>query len=172
MPMSAMGEDRAISAMCSNIGGEHAGGTHLKPRIPGDAVDAVLVETMNNLPHPLHGAADHFGDSPIRAATDGEHDHAGITAVDGIAPLSLQAAKFALFERAERAYSNSVFHGDTSRGRSRNNSPGGVLFQPAACSCAQTLLFQWLAMGKLSAENGTSCPPEDAAMQALLLGAA
>src|SRR5205807_4898042 len=76
---------------------------------------------MNNLPHPLHGAADHFTDDAIRAATDGEQDHAGITTVHGIAPLPLQAAKFDLFARAKRAYPNYVFHGDTSRAKSRKH---------------------------------------------------
>src|SRR5579872_2238413 len=99
----------------ANLGGEHAGGTHLKPGIPGDPVDARIVETMKDLPHPLHGAADHFGDDAIGAATDGEQDHAGIAAVHGIAPLPHQAAEFDLFVWAKPAYSNYVFHGDTSR---------------------------------------------------------
>src|SRR5262249_5190692 len=105
----------------ANIGGEHASGTDLKPGIPGDAVDAVVVEKMNDLSHPLHGAADHFGDDPIRAATDRAHDQAGIATGYGTSPLLLQAAKFDLFVRAKRAYPNYVFHGDTSGAKSRTH---------------------------------------------------
>ena len=36
------------------------------------------------------------------------------------APLPFQPAKFDLFVRAKRAYSNNVFHGDTSRGENHN----------------------------------------------------
>src|SRR5579871_2201160 len=65
----------------ANSGGEHAGGTYLKPGIPGDAVDAKFVKAMNDLPHPRYRAADHFRDGAIRAATDSEQNHAGIATV-------------------------------------------------------------------------------------------
>lgn len=72
----------------ANVDGEHTCRTDLKPGKPGDAVDAVVVEPMNDLPHPLDGTADHFSNDAIAALADGEHDDAGIATVHGIA-LSL-----------------------------------------------------------------------------------
>src|SRR5205807_7715303 len=98
----------------ANVDGEHTCRTHLKPGKPGDAVDAVVVETMDDLSHPLGGTANHLGNDTIVPLADGEHDDAGIATVHGIAPLPFQPAKFNLFVRTKRAYPNSVFHGDTS----------------------------------------------------------
>jgi hypothetical protein len=101
--------------LLAQVGGEHPRGTHLKPGIPGDAIDTVVIEAMDDLPHPLHGTAGHFRNDPIRSLADREHDDAGVTTVHGISPLSFQTAKLDLLIRAHRAYLNSVFHGDISR---------------------------------------------------------
>src|SRR5947209_16081433 len=49
----------------ANVGGKDAFGTHLEPRIPGDAGDAMIVETMDDQPHPLYRAIDQGGDPAI-----------------------------------------------------------------------------------------------------------
>src|SRR5204863_8270560 len=90
---------------------------------------------MDDLPHPLDGTADHLGNDAIALLTDGEQDDAGIATVHGIAPQPLQAAKFDRVVRTKRAYSNNVFHGDTSWDESHNTplevSYSNVLFAAA-----------------------------------------
>jgi hypothetical protein len=75
----------------ANVPGEHTRRPHLKPGIPGDPADPVVVEPMQDLPDPLGGAPDHLGNAAMALLADSEHHNAGIATVHGIAPLPLQA---------------------------------------------------------------------------------
>src|SRR5258708_23014553 len=70
----------------------------------------MVIETMNDLPHPGGSAIDQLGDGGITHVARRKHDDPGVAAIDGIAPLSFQAPKFDLFKGAKGAYSDGVFH--------------------------------------------------------------
>lgn len=97
--------------MLTHFDGEGAGRTCLKPRIPSDAVDAVVIEAMDDLPHPLDAATDRLRNHPIGRMVAGNQDDPGVATVHGVAPQVFQAVQLDLFIRAKRAYLNSVFHG-------------------------------------------------------------
>jgi hypothetical protein len=78
--------------------------------IPGDALQAVRIEAVDDLPHPLRGAAGLRGDVAVAQAAAGEQDDAGVPAVDGVGALALEAVQLPVFLGPQGAYHNSV-HG-------------------------------------------------------------
>src|SRR5207249_11243632 len=78
--------------------------------IPGNAVQAVPVEAVDDRADPLRGAVGAVGDGAVTQAAPGEQHDPGMAAVDGVGPLAFHAEQFLLFVRAQRAYSNLV-HG-------------------------------------------------------------
>src|SRR5436190_6973330 len=98
------------SDLFTSVAGKHACRPSLKPRTIGDAIDAIVIETMNDLPHPGGRAIDHLGDGGILHVARRKHDDPGVAAIDGIASLSFQASEFDLFIGSKGAYSDSVIH--------------------------------------------------------------
>lgn len=56
-------------------------GCALEPRKPGDASDAMIVETMDDLAHPLHRAIDQGADAAIGHAAGRQENDPGMTTV-------------------------------------------------------------------------------------------
>src|SRR5580704_12430864 len=61
----------------ANVSGKDAFGAYLEPRIPGDANDALIVEAMDDLAHPLHRAIDQAGNTAIGHSAGREQNDPG-----------------------------------------------------------------------------------------------
>jgi hypothetical protein len=103
-----------LGDLLGQLGGEAAGpGRGLHPGVPGDAVQAVGVEAVDDAADPLGRAVHAGGDGAVGHATAGEQDDAGMPAVDGVGTLALEAVQFLLFVGPQRSYPNLV-HGTVS----------------------------------------------------------
>jgi len=87
----------------ANIGGKHAFGAYLEPRVPGDAVDAVIVEAMDDGPNPLGRVADACGDVTVANTATGQQHDPCVQIVHTIGALMFHTEQTLLFMRAQRA---------------------------------------------------------------------
>src|ERR1700709_1994276 len=85
-----------------------------RPGIPGDAVEAVLVEAVDDDPHPLRGAVAAGGDVAVADAAPAEQDDPGVPTVDRTGLLPLQPVQLLLFVRPQGSYLDLV-HGPSPR---------------------------------------------------------
>lgn len=79
--------------------------------IRDDPLDAIVIETVEDRPHPSGRAIDQPGDLPVLYAASREEDDAGVTAIDLIAQLPFQPPEFLVFPRAKRPCLNAIHDG-------------------------------------------------------------
>jgi len=72
----------------AEVGREDAGRARLEPAMPSNAVDAGIIETMDDLSHPGGRAANHLGNDHTAAVAYGKYGDSSVTAGNGITPLA------------------------------------------------------------------------------------
>src|SRR5262249_28121834 len=127
----------------------------LPVRVPGNAVDAVVVETVDDDPSPLRRTVDALADVTAPQAAARQQNDAGMQAIDGVAMLAFHAQQLLLFMRAQGAYDNLV-HGSLRVGRTERSPMWRLLFSSLPRSCATFEHYCSCATRNLSAGNGTS----------------
>src|SRR5262249_12159742 len=96
----------------------------LPVRVPGNALDAVGVEAMDDDSDPLRRTIGLLGNGATAQAAAGQQDDARVQAVDGVAVLTLHAKQLLLLMRAKGAYDDLV-HVEPPRGAEVTIPPRG-----------------------------------------------